>query len=263
MDENSLKQALSGLPLGPVRYFATTGSTNDEAARWAASGAPDLALVTADEQTAGRGRLERRWYTPPGAALAFSVTLRIGQSVVPSFVPRLTALGALSTCLALRQGYGLPALVKWPNDVLVEGKKLAGVLAEAAWQGERLQTAVLGIGINVAPASVPPEPDLNFPATCVETALGRPVERLELLRAVLGWLVDWRSRMNSSDFLRAWEGMLAFKGEWVEVAWEGRPRLEGQVLGLDLNGGLRLKERSGQVHSLQSGEVRLRPVDSR
>jgi BirA family biotin operon repressor/biotin-[acetyl-CoA-carboxylase] ligase len=183
--------------------------------------------------------------------------------VILSYVPRLTALGALSTCLALRQGYGLPAQVKWPNDVLVAGKKLAGVLVEASWQGERLQTAVLGIGINVAPASVPPDPDLSFPATCVETALGRPVERLELLRSILGWLVDWRPRLNSPDFLRAWEERLAFRGEWVQVTCEGRPALEGQVLGLDLNGGLRLKERSGQVHSLQSGEVRLRPVDSR
>jgi BirA family biotin operon repressor/biotin-[acetyl-CoA-carboxylase] ligase len=263
MDENSLKQALSGLTIGPTHYFESLGSTNDEAARWAEDGASDLALVVADEQTAGRGRLDRRWYTPPGSALAFSVVLQVGQNVILNYVPRLTALGALATCQALRQGYGLPAQVKWPNDVLVEGCKLAGVLVEAAWQGERLKTAILGIGINVAPASIPPDLDLNFPATCVETALGRPVERLELLRSILGWLVEWRPRLNSPDFLRAWEDVLAFRGEWVRVIWPGRPTLEGQVLGLDYNGSLRLKERSGQVHSLQYGEVRLRPVDSR
>ncbi len=263
MDETTFKQALSGLTLGPVRYFESIGSTNDEAARWAEAGAPDLALVAADEQTAGRGRLDRRWYTPPGSALAFSLVLHVGQNVILSYVPRLTALGALATCLALRHGYGLPAQVKWPNDVLVGGCKLAGVLVDAAWQGERLKTAILGIGINVASASVPPGLDLNFPATCVETALGHPVERLALLRSILGWLVDWRPRLNSPDFLRAWEDLLAFRGEWVQITWQGRPTLEGQVLGLDHNGSLRLKERSGRVHSLHYGEVRLRPVDSR
>ncbi len=288
MDQDSIENVLADLSLGPVRYFDRIGSTNDEAALWAEAGAPDMALVISNEQTSGRGRLNRQWYTPPDAALAFSLVLRQAQtegtnswqysrSQLPhSKLPFLTALGALAVSDALIDLYTLTAQIKWPNDVVVERRKLAGVLTEAHWQGEQLTAAILGVGINIAPSSVPPPGELNFPATCVQACLENPnapdrkVDRLVLLHATLKNLLDWRPRLASPEFLSAWEARLAFRREWVmmhgqvteqAIDVEKKP-LEGQVLGLASDGRLRLHTRSGNECHLQSGELGLRPVDS-
>jgi BirA family biotin operon repressor/biotin-[acetyl-CoA-carboxylase] ligase len=276
MNQTQLDTTLADLSLGGIQYFDSVGSTNDEAARWAAQGAPDLALVVAEEQTAGRGRAGRHWYTPRGTGLAFSIvvypTLEDSGSV-----SRMTALGALAVCDVLKNRYHIPAKIKWPNDVLVGEKKVAGVLVEAQWTGDQLGSLILGIGINVAPASVEDalarEPALHFPSTCVESALGRPLDRMELLYAVLAGILRWRSRLIAPDFLRAWEANLAYRDEWVQVIPSGNtgelsqtegkapsPIQEGQVIGLSNDGSLKLRTRTGEILILQFGEVRLRPV---
>ena len=261
MDQASLQALLSDLPLGSVRYFATVGSTNDLAARWAEAGAPDLSLVAADEQTAGRGRLNRRWITPPGSALAFSLILKEASK---ADILRYTALGALAVCDALNAALPpmLPAQIKWPNDVIATRRKLAGVLAEAHWQGETLTAVILGIGINVAPPSVPPDEQLNYPATCVEAVVENAVDRWGLLHAVLDRLLTWRRRLGSTEFVMAWGARLAFRGEWVQVSFEGQPPLEGQVLGLTADGRLRLRDRQGALHELNGGELNVRPLSA-
>jgi BirA family biotin operon repressor/biotin-[acetyl-CoA-carboxylase] ligase len=246
------------------------GSTNSEALRWADAGAPDLSIVVADEQTAGRDRQGRTWFTPPGAALAFSLVLR--QALVagrgediPSRLARLTALGALAVSQALQTEYNLAAQIKWPNDVLLDRRKVCGILTEAQWQGERLSAAVLGIGINVAPASVPPDNEVIYPATCVESALGRDIDRWQLLRCVLEEILAWRSRWEEPEFLTAWEEKLAFKGEQVYIytgtAAQDSPDEQGILLGLDGAGRLLIRSHTGEVHSLGIGELRLRPAD--
>lgn len=261
MDQSRLEAALADLSLGAVRYLPRVGSTNDEAARWIAEGAPDLALLVADEQTAGRGRAGRHWLTPPGVALAFSLALYPPPDNGHT-LPRTTALGALAVCDALRNRYNLPAQIKWPNDVLVARRKLAGVLTEMQWLGEQPASLVLGIGINVAPASVPPESTARFPATCVETALGRPVDRLQLLHDVLASLLRWRPRLSTPDFTHAWEDSLAFRGEWVQISiGDGPPFQQGVLVGLVSDGALKLRTASGEMVTVQVGEVRLRPVE--
>jgi BirA family transcriptional regulator, biotin operon repressor / biotin---[acetyl-CoA-carboxylase] ligase len=265
MNRFDVEQALAGLPLGGIRYYEQIGSTNSDAARWADQGAADLALVLADEQTTGRGRQGRKWFTPPGAALAFSLVLRpaSGETLdMTVHLARLTALGALAICQALRHSYGLAAEIKWPNDVLLERRKVAGILAEAYWQGENLSAVILGIGINVAPPAVPPDGEVIFPATCVQSALGRPLERLPLLRSVLESLLEWRGHIGQPAFQLAWEDWLAFKGEWVETmagSSEGNaPVRQGLVLGIDPAGRLRLRDRDGAEFTLHTGELRLR-----
>src|SRR5512146_539455 len=131
MNPNELKKALSKLPVGDVRYFDTIGSTNNEALAWATSGAKDLSLVIADEQSAGRGRLDRKWYTPKGTALAFSLILRPTAQENP-YLTRMVGLAALAITDAL-QTRGLSAQIKWPNDVLLNGSKVAGILIESVW----------------------------------------------------------------------------------------------------------------------------------
>ena len=131
-----LQESLSDLPLGEIRYYEQIGSTNTIAKQWAHAGAPDLSLVVADEQTAGRGRLDRIWVTHPGAALAFSLVMQLqSQSTPPAprqekVLPFLTALGAVAVSAALRQEFGLTTEIKWPNDVLLNRRKVSGVLAE-------------------------------------------------------------------------------------------------------------------------------------
>ena len=263
MGQAALEKLLSDLPLGGVRYFNQVGSTNDLAARWAGAGAADLSLVAADEQTAGRGREGRHWLTPPGSALAFSLILKPGIDDLASQAVQYTALGALAVCESLNGAFSplSPLQIKWPNDVVAASRKLAGVLVEMHWQGDQPQAAVLGIGINVAPESVPPDAALSFPATCVEAVSGKKVDRWELLHVILAMLLETRQRLGAPEFIQAWDRHLAFRGEWVQLLLPGQPPVEGQVLGLFPDGSLKLKLRSGEVGGYQIGEVRLRPLD--
>jgi BirA family biotin operon repressor/biotin-[acetyl-CoA-carboxylase] ligase len=277
MDIKSLRSVLSDLPLSSMRYYDTIGSTNDEASAWIETGAQDLSLIVADEQTSGRGRLQRSWFTLPQAGLALSLILRQSQpanseAALP-LLSRLSGLGALGVCTALKATCHLEAQIKWPNDVLLNGRKVAGILAEASWRGDFMEGVVLGIGVNIAPQAVPPGSELNFPATSVETETGAPVDRLDLLHAILEQIIFWRFRLASPEFLQAWELHLAYKGEWVRVLSSGFSQPlseaagvetihEGQVLGLDSSGRLRLRDRSGQVIVIHSGELHLRPLPS-
>jgi BirA family biotin operon repressor/biotin-[acetyl-CoA-carboxylase] ligase len=179
-------------------------------------------------------------------------------------ISHYTGLGALAVCDALNEV--LPdhhtAQIKWPNDVLAGGGKIAGVLAEAQWHGDLLTTIILGIGINIAPGSVPPAEVLNFPATCVEDLLERPISRWKLLHAVLGKLHYWRSYIGSAGFIQAWERRLAYLGEWVQIiSHEKATPEDGQVLGITKNGSLRLRDREGIGYTISVGEIHLRPVD--
>lgn len=257
MDQQAVEQAVAGLPIQEVRYYPQVGSTNDVAARWAEAGANDLALVIADEQTAGRGRGGRRWFTPSGAALALSLVLRPRAWETHGALTRFTGLGALAVCEALEHSYGLNPAIKWPNDVLLEGRKLAGVLAEGHWLGDTIQALILGIGINIAPQAVPPDELLNFPATCLETALGRPVDRLVVLRAILQALVRARLALASPAFIHAWEARLAYQGSPVQAFTPTGEVVTGQILGLTVEGYLRLQAVSGELLTLKAGDARL------
>lgn len=278
LSQERLEVKLADLPLGAIRFLDRVTSTNDEAATWITTGAPDLALVVADEQTQGRGRSGRVWYTPPSAALAFSLVLYL-QHMDAYILPRLTALGAVAVREALHQVYGLPAQIKWPNDVLVHRRKIAGILAEAQWSGEQMSALILGVGINIAAESIGSarrsEAELRFPATYLEEVLERPVYRLEVLHAVLAALLHWRPRLSSPAFLQIWEASLAFRGEMVQIisgqtgGKDGLPRVlerpsapseQGKIMGLAPDGSLKLRTADGTVKTVRFGEVRLRPV---
>ena len=258
MDERILRKALSDIPLGGLRTFDRTGSTNDIALAWATHGAPDLALVYAEEQTSGRGRGDHRWFTPPGTALAFSLVLRPLPGEAQS-VPLFSGLGAMAVCYALGMR-GLHPEIKWPNDVLLNRRKVCGVLAEAAWMGEEAVSFILGIGVNVKPEAVPTSDQLNFPATCIEAEMGKGVDRWSLLKDILEALLYWRGLLTKDIFPKTWEKNLAFRGERVEIWTEGVPARTGQVEGLERDGSLRLRSHDGQVFTVQFGELHLRPV---
>lgn len=257
MDESDLKTALRDLPLGGLRYLKVTGSTNDDALAWAAAGAADFSLVLADSQTNGRGRAGRRWFSLPGSGLALSLVLR-PTPAEGAWVGRFAGLAALALLGALRQR-GLSAQIKWPNDVLLGGRKLAGVLVESTWLGEKPETLVLGMGINLAQDAVPPDVELLFPATSLEDEMGAPPDPLPLLHDLLAELLRLRPQLGSDRFLADWEGALAFRDRDVDL-WRGdQPPLRGRIDGLEEDGSLRLRSSDGRMHSLPFGEVHLRP----
>jgi BirA family biotin operon repressor/biotin-[acetyl-CoA-carboxylase] ligase len=241
---------------GQVLYaFDTVDSTNTVAARLAQAGAAEGTLVVADHQTAGRGRGGTRWETAAGTGIAMSVVLRpkIDHPL------RWTGLGALAVVDGLRQE-GLTAEIKWPNDVLLGGRKVAGILAEAAWEGDQLQFLVLGIGVNVARGSVPLD-GLGLPATSIEEQLGRVIDRARLIAAIMYSLKSWNGRLESPGFIAAWEAILAFKGRMVQVD-EGGGSLAGRLQGLGAGGEVRLLLRDGTEVLCGGAGKSLRPVET-
>lgn len=258
MNTSSLHKNLSKLNLGGLRYFDSIGSTNDEALAWAAQGAPDLSIVVADEQTSGRGREKRRWFTPAGTALAFSLILRPRAEELPH-LSRTVGLAAVALAESLRKR-SLTPQIKWPNDLLLDGRKVAGILVESTWNGDAVDYVVIGIGVNVARGAVPPPELLQFPAASLEHALGECPEREEVLRDVLSALIEWRPRLGSEALLQAWERDLAFRGQQVEVAGVEGQVVAGTLLGLESDGSLRLQDQHGNPVTVRFGDVRLRPV---
>ena len=257
MNEHTLKKTLSKLKIGGIRYFDSIGSTNDEALAWATDNARDLSLVIADEQTQGRGRLNRKWFTPKGSALAFSLILRPASQVHLSRTVGVAALAIAGSCRRL----GLVPDIKWPNDILLNGKKMAGILIETVWSGDAVDAVVVGMGVNIHAASVPPEEHLQFPATSIENELGgRVPARTELLYSILESFIDWRARMGTDELVQSWQAGLAFRGQQVQIRSGGEVPVSGELLGLEPDGSLRLGDAHGRSIIVRFGDVSLRPA---
>jgi len=250
----------SMLPVGefgrPLHCFETLGSTNDFAKEQAANDAPHGTLVVADEQTAGRGRGERRWLTSKGDGLAWSLILRPGRSGGKT-IGGVGCLTALAVCEALQEN-GIRGEIKWPNDVLIAGRKVAGVLVEASWEGMELVWMVVGAGVNVKPDSIPPEGAIEYPATSVETELGHAVDRWAFLRTILRIFAERWPHLGSNGITHAIEERLAFRGDEVELEGGGKT-LRGRLQGIQPDGRLRLLTSRGAL-DVAAGEIRLRPI---
>jgi BirA family biotin operon repressor/biotin-[acetyl-CoA-carboxylase] ligase len=260
MNEDKLRSMLPIAGLGiPLHVFASTGSTNDICVELARDGAPHGTLVMADEQRAGRGRSQRKWITRSGSALAMSVLLRPASSGTLR-AGYFTLLGALAVVEAL-DNFGVQARIKWPNDVVVDSGKLAGLLAEASWSGDVLDFVVLGIGVNVTPDSLPPAAELDFPAACVEASLGEAVEREALAALILSKLSAGLDQADPRQLVRRLEEQLAYREQVLEIENDGRS-YQGRIEGLQDNGALRVLLPGGVVEQLGI-TAHIRPVDLR
>ncbi len=257
MIPDELETALRDTALGGLRYFASIGSTNDEALAWAASGAADFSLVTADTQSSGRGRDGRKWLTAAGSALAFSLVLR-PTPAEKEFPGRFSGLGALALVRALRSR-GIIARIKWPNDVLVRRCKTAGILVEMVWMGADIDSIVLGMGVNVSPGSVPGPGLVNFPAACLEEETGARVDRFELLRDILQECRFLRNRLTTGAFMDEWQENLEFIGERVRLQQGDQGPYDVELIGLEQDGSLRVKNEDGSFRTVHFAEVHLRP----
>src|SRR4051812_44855426 len=237
-----------------ILRFDSLPSTNTEAARQAALGAPEGLCVVAREQTAGRGRRERSWVSPKDAGLYLSVVLR--PSLEARHWPLITLAAALAVRGALGEACGLEADIKWPNDLLAGGRKLCGILAETA-EGARGRAVVLGIGVNLRRGSFPAE--LSDTATSVEEQTGRAPDAETLLAALTRGLARFYETLHEPDgtnrILREWETHSSYARERrVRVALAGES-FEGITRGLDADGALLVETDEGITRTVRAGDV--------
>jgi BirA family biotin operon repressor/biotin-[acetyl-CoA-carboxylase] ligase len=252
----------NGLPLHglgeSLHFFQSIGSTNDHAMSLARHGAPHGTLVVAEEQTEGKGRAGRQWFTPPNSALAFSLLLRPKGTPIEA-MGDLTALGALAVAEAI-EGLGVEGKIKWPNDVMLNGLKVAGILVEGSWIGDQLEHAILGIGINVRPESVPPREEIDIPAICVDTAVGDRIDRHDLMLEVIEGVGKWLPQLGSPALINAWNQRLAYRDQTVIVKL-AEDEIVGKLRGVGVGGRLQLSLKTGETYNVAFGDVHLRPVD--
>jgi BirA family biotin operon repressor/biotin-[acetyl-CoA-carboxylase] ligase len=237
-----------------IRRFARCGSTMDEARSLALAGADEGLVVAADEQTAGRGTRGRAWHSPSGAGLYATVLFRPAS--------RRLSLLPLAVGVAVHEAAaGTPApevRLKWPNDLVWQGKKVAGVLCEGGTDGSGGGFVLAGIGINVgqAPADFPPE--LRSRSASLAMAAGRPVDREDLLACLCGTLQKWYNvftRGAGDEIVRTFEERMIFaRGDKISLEAAGAA-IDGTYLGLDASGGL-VCESGGRATTYYSAEVR-------
>lgn len=260
-----LADALSGAEgrlgrLGaPILFFSTVGSTNDVASALALGGDREGAVVIAEAQTAGRGRRGRTWFSPPGAGLYVSVVLT--PSRARHTPDRATALLTLAAGVALadavKRATGIGPAIKWPNDLLIGRRKLAGILAEGitARVGSGLQSVILGYGLNISPAAYPA--DLRHRVTSLESELGRAIDRASLCAETLAALSARYDDLLEARFdaiLDAWRA-LALGSRGARVSWETPMGSQsGTTAGIDDMGALLVRV-GDRTERLLAGEI--------
>jgi BirA family biotin operon repressor/biotin-[acetyl-CoA-carboxylase] ligase len=237
-----------------------TGSTNDVAKELAVQGAPEGTVVLADEQTAGRGRMGRRWSAPPGTCLLCSILFH--PNLPPTQTQWLTMLCSLAAANAVEQVAGLPVALKWPNDLIISSpqsrtwRKLAGLLTETTTEGDQIASVVVGIGINL---NVEPEvlPTLAPDATSILAETGQPVDRVTLLAAFLAGIEQRYEALQAGESPhQEWAARLATLGQSVRAVTPSET-LIGVAESVDEDGVLLLRTSDGTVHRLLSGDVTL------
>jgi BirA family transcriptional regulator, biotin operon repressor / biotin---[acetyl-CoA-carboxylase] ligase len=255
VDEAALAPLLRTAWLGRRHaHFAACASTNDVAATEARAGAAAGLLVTADVQSGGRGRLGRTWHSPAGENLTFSVVLRPRRPAAE--IPPITLLTGAAVAATLRALGFAGAVVKWPNDVLLDSRKVAGILTEASTEGERIAHVVVGVGLNVNTTSFPSE--LAARATSLRLARpgGTPLPRSPLLAQLLAELEAAYQRFDRDGApaaVSAWEQHAALGARMRATA--DNQTIVGIAVGVASDGALLLRDDAGTIHRIVAGEV--------
>jgi BirA family biotin operon repressor/biotin-[acetyl-CoA-carboxylase] ligase len=242
-----------------IVYYRSVGSTNDVARELAARGAPEGTLVIADEQAAGKGRLGRRWLAPLGTSLLMSLLFR-PHFLAPCQAQRLTMICSLAVVEAIEALTGLGAAIKWPNDIVVQGKKTGGILTELGATGNSLDYAVVGLGLNVNLdfGAVEAMEELAATATSLSRELGREVSRLALLWGILEKVEGRYQRLEAGALPHdEWASRLVTLHNNVMV---DTPQgvVEGWAEGVDADGALILRINGGECQRVLAGDVTLR-----
>jgi BirA family biotin operon repressor/biotin-[acetyl-CoA-carboxylase] ligase len=255
LTQQSLEAALDGRFGSPLRFAESTSSTNADALAWAHDGAPEGALVVAEHQTHGRGRWGRTWISDPGNLLQFSLVLR------PTF--SLDRMGLLTTALGLATAEGIEEVtgiktgLKWPNDITVVERKLAGVLVETRMLGDKVDAAIAGVGINVGWKAEDVPIELSDRATSIAIWGEDPVSRPALLAAVLGrfdGLYDALGESNGAAIIEAASARSVVLGREVTARFIDGSFIEGVAQALAPTGALEI-DVDGERRTLSVGEI--------
>ena len=238
-----------------IHHFLETGSTSDAARQLAEQGSPEGTLVLAEKQTQGRGRLGRSWLSESGAGIYASILLR------PLLKPReaavLTLVAAVAASEAIEQVCGLKADIKWPNDLLLSGRKCCGILSEMQAEGDDIRYVIVGIGINVNHSDFPEE--LGQRATSLRIEGKQTYSRVAVLCEFLRrfeLLYDDLHRGNRAAVLQRWVDRSSFGfGKQVSVDLGSGKKVEGQTAGLSKLGNLKVKLADGRVEEVMSGDI--------
>ncbi|MBQ7535625.1 MAG: biotin--[Stomatobaculum sp.] len=260
MNEAELRRALEGNGfLKESLFFQEIDSTNLEVKRRAEAGAEAPLLVAADTQTAGRGRRGRNWISPPGTDIYMSLLLR--PAIRPEHASMLTIVAALAVACGIREETGLEAGIKWPNDAVVDGKKICGILTEMSTDMEEISYVVPGIGINVNSDSFPPE--IAATATSLKLCLGRTVNRAGVIAAVIRCFAEYYEIFLRTEDLSGlkelYESMLVNRGREVLVL-DPKGEYRGTARGITSSGELLVVREDGTEAKVLSGEVSVRGV---
>lgn len=238
-----------------VVYRESVNSTNELAKELARKGAVQGTVVIAEEQTGGKGRMGREWYSPSREGLWFSVILR--PEISPADAGKLTLVSAVGVAETIRELTGIPAGIKWPNDVLINNRKVCGILVEMSAEIDKINYLVIGIGVNVSldAAKIPRE--LGSVAVSLEEQQKLRVTRAQLLAALLNKLDSLYEEFLAGrfpDILKSWKEMSVSLNRWVRVV-SGNEVEEGVAFDLDDDGALILMKKDGAVKRILSGDV--------
>ncbi|MBN1504248.1 MAG: biotin--[acetyl-CoA-carboxylase] ligase [Candidatus Eisenbacteria bacterium] len=238
-----------------VLTFERVDSTNEVAWREAERGVPEWTWVSADEQTGGRGRLSRRWHSPAGLGVWTSVVLRPG--VTPSVAPGITMCASLAVARTLRKLHPMSVSLKWPNDVMVKGRKICGILTEMKASGERVEFVVCGIGINLNQAAEDFPAELRDAATSVFLETGHKADKAEALAELMPQMERVYAVFLSNGLqalMGEWRSMCPLFGKIVRMKTRGET-VEGVFHDIDASGALVLRLESGVHRSFLAGDV--------
>jgi BirA family biotin operon repressor/biotin-[acetyl-CoA-carboxylase] ligase len=240
--------------------FEQVSSTNDVARELAVSGATEGVCVIAREQIAGRGRQGRSWSSPPGEGLYLSLILR--PQVTASASALITLAAAIAVAETLRLDFQTDADIKWPNDVLIRGRKLCGVLVESAIEGDRLQYAIMGIGVNIAQRSFPEH--ISDSATSLFLETGRVTAPEGFMIAMLPRLEQWytASLSHADSVIARWEELSSSAHDCLVRVESPEGTLEGFTRGLMPSGALIVELANGERREIVSGELKVRAVSA-
>jgi len=251
-----LRRRLEGTAFGKqIHHFFTIGSTNDAAVEMAHDGAPHGTVVLAEQQTAGRGRVGRGWHSEKSNGIYMSVLLR--PVLTPAEAPLITLVAGLAARDAVAEQTGVPPDLRWPNDLLLNGKKFGGILTEMHAEPDRVHYVVVGIGVNVNHESLPA--DLREIATSLRIETGRTHSRSDLVVRVLRGLDGYYSQLLRHDgeaILRRFTEVSSFcVGKRVRVA-TAKETFLATTAGLEPNGVLRVTRENGKTEPVLAGDVR-------